>query len=68
MSAGWRASPFRSACWANGLVTSAVRCELARESAINHALRQLDMTRIIVAHRRETIAAADRVIVLGSTA
>lgn len=39
--------------------------DAARETAINHALRQLDMTRIIVAHRRETIAAADRVIVLG---
>jgi len=36
--------------------------DIARESQINMALRSLNITRIIVAHRQETIAAADRVI------
>ena len=33
-----------------------------RESAIAAAVAQLGMTRIIVAHRRETLAAADRIV------
>lgn len=32
---------------------------------VNEAIRQLKLTRVIIAHRPETIAAADRVIVLG---
>lgn len=35
-----------------------------RESAVNKAVRDLAITRIIVAHRRETIASADRVIAI----
>ena len=42
--------------------TSALDVE--REREVNHAIRQLDLTRIIVAHRPETIASASRVIVL----
>ncbi len=38
--------------------------DLARERAVNTAVAQLPMTRIIVAHRLETILAADRIIVL----
>lgn len=40
--------------------------DLSNESAINGALRNLDVTRIVVAHRPETVAAADRVIDLTS--
>ena len=42
--------------------TSALDVE--REREVNHAIRQLELTRIIVAHRPETIASASRVIVL----
>lgn len=38
--------------------------DMARESEINQALSKLQITRIVVAHRKETIAAADRVICL----
>jgi ATP-binding cassette subfamily B protein RaxB len=38
--------------------------DIDRERSVNHAIRQLALTRIIVAHRPETIAAAGRVIVL----
>ncbi|WP_208296317.1 peptidase domain-containing ABC transporter [Telluria antibiotica] len=38
--------------------------DLARERSVNIAVAQLPMTRIVVAHRRETILAADRIIVL----
>jgi len=38
--------------------------DIAREKAVNAAIRSTRMTRIIVAHRRETILSADRVIVL----
>ena len=38
--------------------------DLARERSVNEAVRGLKLTRIIVAHRPETIASADRVIVL----
>jgi ATP-binding cassette subfamily B protein RaxB len=38
--------------------------DLARERSVNAAVAQLPMTRIVVAHRRETILAADRIIVL----
>jgi len=38
--------------------------DIDRERSVNHAIRQLDLTRVIVAHRPETIAAAGRVIVL----
>jgi ATP-binding cassette subfamily B protein RaxB len=36
--------------------------DLGREKSINQALQQLSITRVIVAHRSETVAAADRVI------
>jgi ATP-binding cassette subfamily B protein RaxB len=38
--------------------------DLARERSVNQAVRALKLTRIIVAHRPETIASADRVISL----
>lgn len=38
--------------------------DMRRESEINQALKHLTITRIVVAHRRETIAAADRVITI----
>ena len=42
--------------------TSALDVE--REREVNQAIRQLQLTRIIVAHRPETIASASRVVVL----
>jgi ATP-binding cassette subfamily B protein RaxB len=39
--------------------------DVANERAVNSAMRKLNITRIIVAHRPETIASADRVIDLG---
>jgi len=39
--------------------------DVGRERSVNDAIRRLKLTRIIVAHRPETIASADRVIVLG---
>jgi ATP-binding cassette subfamily B protein RaxB len=39
--------------------------DVDRERLVNQAVRQLDVTRVIVAHRPETIASAQRVIVLG---
>jgi ATP-binding cassette subfamily B protein RaxB len=42
--------------------TSALDVE--RERQVNQAIRQLRLTRIIVAHRPETIASAGRVVVL----
>jgi ATP-binding cassette subfamily B protein RaxB len=38
--------------------------DVDRERLVNQAVRQLDITRVIVAHRPETIASANRVIVL----
>ncbi len=38
--------------------------DLDRERTVNHAVRQLALTRVIVAHRPETIASATRVIAL----
>jgi ATP-binding cassette subfamily B protein RaxB len=38
--------------------------DLHREKAVNEAIKQLSLTRIIIAHRPETIASAGRVIVL----
>ena len=38
--------------------------DLQKERAVNEAIRSLNLTRIIIAHRPETIASADRVIVL----
>jgi ATP-binding cassette subfamily B protein RaxB len=42
--------------------TSALDVE--RERQVNASLRQLSITRIVIAHRPETIAAAQRVITL----
>ncbi|MBV8401991.1 MAG: ATP-binding cassette domain-containing protein, partial [Acetobacteraceae bacterium] len=38
--------------------------DVGRERAVNEAIRATQMTRIVVAHRPETIRASDRVIVL----
>ena len=38
--------------------------DITRERTVNEAIATLKLTRIIVAHRPETIASADRVIVL----
>ncbi len=38
--------------------------DVDRERLVNHAVRQLKLTRVIVAHRPETIASVDRVIAL----
>jgi ATP-binding cassette subfamily B protein RaxB len=38
--------------------------DIASEHSVNEAIRALKLTRIIVAHRPETIASADRVIVI----
>jgi ATP-binding cassette, subfamily B, bacterial CvaB/MchF/RaxB len=38
--------------------------DIERERAVNHAVRQLALTRVIVAHRPETIASASRVVAL----
>src|SRR6185436_4788621 len=38
--------------------------DIARERSVNEAVRALKLTRVIVAHRSETIASADRVVVL----
>jgi ATP-binding cassette subfamily B protein RaxB len=40
--------------------------DIEREYQVNTSVKRLEVTRIIVAHRPETIAIADRVIVLGS--
>jgi len=39
--------------------------DVARERRVNEAIRQLKLTRVIIAHRPETIAAADRIVDLG---
>ncbi|MCL1498376.1 peptidase domain-containing ABC transporter [Xanthomonas nasturtii] len=39
--------------------------DVMRERLVNEAVKQLKVTKVIVAHRPETIASADRVIVLG---
>src|SRR3569833_1789796 len=41
--------------------------DVAREREVNEALRALKLTRVFVTHQAETIASADRVIVLSST-
>jgi ATP-binding cassette subfamily B protein RaxB len=38
--------------------------DVERERQVNQAMRQLELTRVIVAHRPETIASASRVVVL----
>ena len=38
--------------------------DVARERMVNEAIRALKITRVIIAHRPETIASADRVIKL----
>jgi ATP-binding cassette, subfamily B, bacterial CvaB/MchF/RaxB len=38
--------------------------DVAREIMVNQEIQKLNMTRIIIAHRPETIASADRVITL----
>ena len=36
--------------------------DIARESAINNAIKEMKMTRVIIAHRPETIISSDRII------
>lgn len=38
--------------------------DVALEQAVNHAVKSLNMTRIIIAHRPETIQSADRILIL----
>ncbi|MDD2544990.1 MAG: peptidase domain-containing ABC transporter [Burkholderiaceae bacterium] len=38
--------------------------DVAREAMVNHSIHDLKVTRVIVAHRPETIASADRVVVM----
>ncbi|MET4681395.1 peptidase domain-containing ABC transporter [Stenotrophomonas rhizophila] len=38
--------------------------DVERERLVNDAVRQLELTRVIIAHRPETIASADRVLVM----
>jgi ABC-type bacteriocin/lantibiotic exporters, contain an N-terminal double-glycine peptidase domain len=40
--------------------------DVFREKAINDAIRQMDITRIIIAHRPETIMSADRIFVVAN--
>jgi ATP-binding cassette subfamily B protein RaxB len=40
--------------------------DVEREHSVNETVRRLDLTRIIIAHRPETIRSADRVIVMDS--
>jgi ATP-binding cassette subfamily B protein RaxB len=40
--------------------------DAVHEAAVNAAIRALGVTRIVIAHRRETIAAADRVLVMAN--
>lgn len=42
--------------------------DVANECVINDNLRRLNITKIMVAHRRETLDAADRVVSFGATA
>ncbi len=44
--------------------TSALDVEL--EHTVNTAVQRLNITRIVIAHRPETIASADRVLALGN--
>jgi ATP-binding cassette subfamily B protein RaxB len=39
--------------------------DVPREKEVSEAIKRLSLTRVIVAHRPETIASADRVIALG---
>jgi len=36
----------------------------AREAEVNNAIKAMGITRIIIAHRKEAIASADRVLLL----
>jgi ATP-binding cassette subfamily B protein RaxB len=38
--------------------------DVGNEQLVNVAVKQLDVTKVIVAHRPETIASADRVLVI----
>jgi ATP-binding cassette subfamily B protein RaxB len=38
--------------------------DIGKEEQVNHVIKALNMTRIIIAHRPETIASANRVIAL----
>jgi len=40
--------------------------DVLRERQVNHSIQQLKLTRIIIAHRPETIASCERVLVLGA--
>ena len=38
--------------------------DVERERLVNEAVKQLELTRVIIAHRPETIASADRVLIM----
>lgn len=42
--------------------------DVDRERLVNDAIRNLDLTRVIIAHRPETIASADRVLIINAGA
>jgi ATP-binding cassette, subfamily B, bacterial CvaB/MchF/RaxB len=41
--------------------------DVGRERQVSEAIRQLKLTRLIIAHRPETIASADRTVILGQS-
>ena len=47
-----------------GAVASVVALDVEREQAVNRAIQSLALTRILIAHRPETILSAERVVVL----
>ena len=58
------AAPARHAAKILFLDEATSALDVEREREVNQAIKQLDLTRIIVAHRPETIASATRVIVM----
>ncbi len=40
--------------------------DVATESIVNTAIQQLDITRVVIAHRQQTLDAMERVILLSS--
>lgn len=37
---------------------------MSREGLVNEAISGMDLTRVIIAHRPETIASADRILIM----
>ena len=62
---GWRCAPTLNRSVFLTLDEATSHLDVTRERQVNDAIRQLKLTRIIIAHRPETIASADRVMILG---